>query len=89
MSSKKNKTLSRNTDLNSLFAGDGSKHICRPLLTMDMDELKKHPREIHGCKATRRYTTTIELTRARIRYDALLSLRNICETMVESVAMYL
>ena len=77
----------RNTDLNSLFASDGSKHIYQPLLTVDMNEFKKHSCKIHGCKATCRYTTTIELTGASVRYDALLSLKNICNAIVGTGAL--
>lgn len=50
-----------------------------------MDEVRDHSGEIHGCKATCRYTATIELTRARVRYDALLSLQDLRDAIVGPV----
>jgi hypothetical protein len=71
--------------LNDLFAGDSAKQIHHVVLTMHMDEVRDHSCEIHGCKATCRYTATIELTRARVRYDALLSLQDLRDAIVGPV----
>jgi hypothetical protein len=71
--------------LNDLFAGDSAKQIYHVILTMYMDEVRDHPCEIHGCKATCRYTAAIELTRARVRYDAFLSLQDFRDAIVGPV----
>jgi len=47
-----------------------------------MDKFKKHAREIHGCQTACRNTASVELTRRRVRHDALPSLKNVYDEIV-------
>lgn len=75
----------QNTDFNSLFTDDGWNHTHRPLLIMVVEKFKKYARKIHGCEAACRNTASVELTRGRVRYDALPPLKNFYEDIVSVV----
>ncbi|KAJ8594926.1 hypothetical protein M405DRAFT_878496 [Rhizopogon salebrosus TDB-379] len=66
-------------------AGDGSKYIHQPLLTMVMDKFKQHSRKIHGCKGVPGNTAPIGSARGRVRCDALPSSENIHDEIIVSV----